>query len=220
MERCTFYHYWRSSASWRVRWALAIKGIEVESVAVDLVRGEQSTDAHRARNPMGRVPALVFPDGRSLGESVAILEWLDETILAPAPALYPKDPWQRARTRQLVEIINASVQPMQNISVLRRLSPEGPVQRAWAAHYNELGLGAYEALLTQIATESLGNGHFSIGDSLTAADLFLVPQVYSARRFDVDVSRFPRVLAAEAAARATPHAEASRPENQPGATST
>ncbi len=214
MQRCTFYHYWRSSASWRVRWALAIKGVEHDVVGVDLVAGEQSTPEHQARNPLGRVPALVLADGRSLAESVAILEWLEETV--PAPALYPEDPWQRARTRQLVEIVNASVQPMQNISMLRRLSPEVPVQRAWAAHYNELGLGAYEALLGQIAAEGGGNGPFSIGDRLTAADLFLVPQVYGARRFQVDVSRFPRVLAAEAAARATPHAEAARPENQPG----
>jgi maleylacetoacetate isomerase len=214
MQRCTLYHYWRSSASWRVRWALAIKGVAFEAVGIDLVAGEQSTTAHQARNPIGRVPALVLEDGRSLGESVAILEWLEETI--PAPALYPEDAWQRARTRQLVEIINAAVQPLQNISVLRRLSPENPVQRAWAAHFNELGLAAYEALLVQIALEGGGNGPFSIGDALTAADIFLVPQVYSARRFHVDVSRFPRVLAAEEAARATAHAEAARPENQPG----
>lgn len=216
MQRCTLYHYWRSSASWRVRWALAIKGVAFESVGIDLVAGEQTAVAHQARNPIGRVPALVLADGRSLGESVAILEWLDETI--PTPALYPKDPWQRARTRQLVEIINAAVQPLQNISVLRRLSPEGPAQRAWAAHFNELGLGAYEALLTQIAAEGGGNGPFSVGDALTAADIFLVPQVYSARRFQVDVSPFRRVLAAEEAARATLHAEPARPENQVDAT--
>ena len=214
MQRCTLYHYWRSSASWRVRWALAIKGVAFEAVGIDLVADEQRAPAHQARNPIGRVPALVLEDGRSLGESVAILEWLDETI--PAPSLYPQDPWQRARTRQLVEIINAAVQPLQNISVLRRLSPEGSVQREWAAHFNELGLGAYEALLEKIAAEGGGNGPFSVGDALTAADIFLVPQVYSARRFHVDVSRFPRVLAAEAAARATAHAEAARPENQPG----
>ncbi|MEP7121051.1 MAG: maleylacetoacetate isomerase [Byssovorax sp.] len=214
MERCTFYHYWRSSASWRVRWALAIKGVDHQAIGVDLVAGEQSTPEHQARNPIGRVPALVLADGRSLGESVAILEWLDETI--PAPALYPEDPWQRARTRQLVEIINAAVQPLQNISVLRRLSPEGPAQREWAAHFNALGLGAYEALLGKIAAEGGGNGPFSIGGALTAADIFLVPQVDSARRFHVDVGRYPRVLAAEEAARATAHAEAARPENQPG----
>ena len=215
MKPCTLYHYWRSSASWRVRWALAIKGVATESVGIDLVAGAQSAAEHQARNPLGRVPALVFEDGRSLGESVAIVEWLEETI--PAPALYPKDPWQRARTRQLVEIVNGAMQPMQNISVLRKLSPDSAVQSAWGAHFNELGLAAYEALLAQIAAEGGGDGPFSVGDTLTAADLFLVPQLYGARRFHVDVSRFPRVLAAEKAARATPHAEAARPENQPEA---
>jgi maleylacetoacetate isomerase len=216
MKPCTLYHYWRSSASWRVRWALAIKGVAFESVGIDLITGAQSTAEHQARNPIGRVPALVLADGRSLAESVAILEWLEETI--PTPALYPKDPWQRARTRQLVEIVNAAIQPLQNISVMRKLSPDSAVQRAWGAHFNEIGLAAYEALLAEIAAEGGGSGPFSIGDALTAADVFLVPQLYGARRFDVDVSRFPRVLAAEAAARATPHAEAARPENQPGAT--
>jgi len=218
MKRCTLYQYWRSSASWRVRWALSIKGVAFESIPVNLLTGEQSSAEHQARSPIGRVPALVLEDGRSLSESVAILEWLEETI--PSPALYPRDPWQRARTRQLVEIINAAVQPLQNISVLKKLSPDSAEQRAWAAHFNELGLAAYEAQLAQIALESGGNGPFSIGDALSAADLFLVPQLYTARRFHVDVSRFPRVLAAEQAALATPHAEAARPEHQPGATPT
>src|SRR5262249_36235193 len=107
--RPTLYHYWRSSASWRVRWALAIKGVAFESVPIDLRTGEQCTAEHRARNPIGHVPALVI-DGRALAESVAILEYLEETI--PQPALYPRDPWARARTRQLVELINSGVQPM------------------------------------------------------------------------------------------------------------
>lgn len=216
MQRCTLYQYWRSSASWRVRWALSIKGVAFESIPVNLLAGEQGSAEHHGRNPIGRVPTLVLEDGRSLGESVAILEWLEETI--PSPALYPKDPWQRARTRQLVEIVNAAVQPLQNISVLGKLSPDSAAQRAWAAHFNDLGLAAYEALLAQIALEGGGNGPFSIGDALSAADVFLVPQLYAARRFQVDVSRFPRVLAAEQAALATPHAEGARPENQPGAT--
>lgn len=216
MQRCTLYQYWRSSASWRVRWALSIKGVAFESIPVNLIAGEQGSAEHHGRNPIGRVPTLVLEDGRSLGESVAILEWLEETI--PSPALYPKDPWQRARTRQLVEIVNAAVQPLQNISVLGKLSPDSAAQRAWAAHFNDLGLAAYEALLAQIALEGGGNGPFSIGDALSAADVFLVPQLYAARRFQVDVSRFPRVLAAEQAALATPHAEGARPENQPGAT--
>jgi maleylacetoacetate isomerase len=218
MQRCTLYQYWRSSSSWRVRWVLAIKGVAFESIPVNLLTGEQSSAEHLARSPIGRVPTLVLDDGRSLGESVAIFEWLEETI--PSPALYPKDPWQRARTRQLVEIVNAAVQPLQNTSVLKKLSPDSAAQRAWAAHFNELGLAAYEALLAQIALEGGVNGPFSIGDALSAADVFLVPQLYSARRFHVDVSRFPRALAAEQAALATPHAEGARPENQPGATPT
>ncbi len=216
MPRHTLYQYWRSSSSWRLRWALAIKGIAFDSIPVNLLTGEQSSAEHLARSPIGRVPTLVLEDGRTLGETVAIFEWLEETI--PAPALYPKDPWQRVRTRQLVEIINAAIQPLQNISVLKRLSPESADQRAWAAHFNEIGVAAYEALLEQIAQESGGNGPFSLGESLTAADVFLVPQLYAARRFHVDVSRFPRALAAEQAALATPHAEGARPEHQPGAT--
>src|SRR3954468_4290429 len=102
MNRCTLYHFWRSSASWRVRWALAIKGVPFDSVPIDLLSGAQFDPAYLARNPLGRLPTLVLEDGRNLAESVAILEWLEETI--PTPALYPKDPWQRARTRQLVEI--------------------------------------------------------------------------------------------------------------------
>jgi maleylacetoacetate isomerase len=205
------YHYWRSSASWRVRWALAIKGVRYESVAVDLLAREQGEAAHRKRNPIGHVPVLEV-DGRDLAESVAILEWLEGRY--PEPALYPGDPWGRARVRQLCETINAGVQPLQNLAVLGRLSTDAAVQREWAAHFNERGLAAYEALLASFEAE--GRGRFSWGDSLTAADLFLVPQVYSARRWGVDLSPFPRVEAVEAAARATPHAEGARPENQPG----
>ena len=109
------------------------------------------------------------------------------------------------------------MQPLQNLVVLGRVSSDPPVQREWAAFFNERGLEAYERLLETLAAEGSGGGPFSVGDGLTVANLFLVPQVYSARRFKVDMSRYPRVLAAEAAALATPHADAARPENQPGA---
>jgi maleylacetoacetate isomerase len=208
------YQYWRSSCSWRVRWALAIKGVAFESVPVNLLASEQLSDEHRARNPLGHVPALVI-DGRSLAESVAIIEYLEETI--PTPALYPRDPWARARVRQLVELVNAGVQPLQNLSVQRYHSPDAAAQAEWARHFNERGLAAYEALLGVIAAEQGGAGPFSVGDTLTAAELFLVPQVYSARRFGLELSRFPRVLAAEAAALATEHAAGALPERQPGA---
>jgi maleylacetoacetate isomerase len=207
------YHYWRSSSSWRVRWALAHKGIAFESVIIDLLAGEQHGAALLAKNPIGHVPSLVLRDDageRVLSESVAILEYLEETV--PDPPLYPRDAWGRARVRQLVELVNSGVQPLQNLAVLARHSEERAEQKAWAAHWNERGLAAYEELLRRD-----GGGPFSYGDSLTVADLYLVPQVYSARRFGVDVTRFPRVLAAEQAALATAHADGARPENQPGA---
>lgn len=210
----TLHHFWRSSASWRVRWALAIKGLPFESVIVDLAAGVQLAPEHVARNPTGYVPALEV-DGRFLGESVAILEYLDET--SPAPPLYPREPWQRARVRQLCEIVNAGVQPLQNLNVLRRCSSEAALQREWAKHFNARGLAAYEGALALLERERGAPSRFSFGDTLTAADLFLVPQVYSARRFGVDVAAFPRVLAVEAAALATEHADGARPERQPGA---
>jgi maleylacetoacetate isomerase len=203
MSQVTLYHYWMSSASWRVRWALAIKEIAFESVTVNLGTGEQRSAEHLARNPMGRVPAL-FIDGHMLTESVAILEYLEET--RPTPALYPKDPLARARVRQIVETVNSAIQPFQNTRVFERAGADAALQKHYAHFFNEAGMQVLESLL--------GPGPFAFGDSLTAADLYLVPQVAGARRFKVDVSRFPRVLAAEAAALATPHAKGALPESQ------
>ena len=214
MEHFILFDDWRSSSSWRVRWALAIKGIEFESVAVDLRAGEQLRAEHLVRSPMGRVPALKFPDGRFLTESVAILELLEQTH--PDPPLYPSDPWLRARTRQLVELVNAGTQPLQNIGVLGRHSADPCKQKEWAAWWNAKGLAAVEALLAIIEAERGGPARFCIGDALTAADLFLVPQVHSARRFGVNLAPTPRVVAIEQAALATPHAQAARPESRRG----
>ncbi len=207
------HHFWRSSASWRVRWALAIKGIAFESVMVDLAAGEQTREAHRARNPIGHVPALEI-DGLLLAESVAIIEYLEET--RPTPALYPRDPIARARVRQLVELVNAGIQPLQNLVTLARHSTDAAEQKSWASHFNVRGLTALDALLVRTDRE-FGAGRFAFGDSLTAADLYLVPQVYSARRFGVDLTPYSRVLTAESAALATEHAQGARPESQPGA---
>ena len=204
------YQYWRSSASYRVRWALAKKGIPFESAPVDLLSGAQRSEEHLARNPMGHVPAL-FIDGHLLAESVAILEYLEET--RPEPPLYPKTPLARARVRQVVELIASGVQPLQNLIVLGKVSKDHAEQRAWAAFFNERALVACEALLLRI-DEELGAGQFAVGDQLTAADLFLVPQVGAARRFGVDVVKFPRVLRAEAAAMTDPYAAGALPESQ------
>ncbi|MBL8683408.1 MAG: maleylacetoacetate isomerase [Myxococcales bacterium] len=211
------YQYWRSSASWRVRWALAHKGIAFDKVAVNLLKSEQRADEHRARNPIGHLPALEVAPGRYLAESVAIIEWLEETH--PTPALYPADPWAKARVRQVCELVNAGIQPLQNLVVLDKVSSEAEGKKAWAHEFNLRGLKALEALLREIDAE-LGEGSFAVGSTLTAADLFVVPQVYSARRFGVDVAPFTRVLRAEASALATPHADGARPEKQPDAPAT
>ncbi len=210
------YENWRSSSSWRVRWALRIKQVPYEAIQIDLRAGAQHEPAHRARNPLGYVPTLEI-DGRFLGESVAILEFLDERF--PDPPLYPRDPWLRARVRQCVELVNSGIQPFQNLSILHHHSEDPEAQKAWGHHFNARGLEAMERLLVTIDAESgvaeSGPGRFTVGDSLTAADLYLVPQVASARRFGVDVSRFPRVRSAESAALSTEHAAAALPDNHP-----
>lgn len=201
----TLFHAKVSSSSWRVRWALLVKGVAFESVLVDLRAGEQLAEAYRAKNPMGHVPAVEV-DGRCLGESVAIFEWLEATF--PEPPLYPKEPWALARVRQIVELVSSGIQPLQNLAVIRRHADDPAEQKAFAAHFNARGLAALERLLRVIDAERGATGRFAYGDALGAADLFLVPQVAAARRFGVDVSAYPRVLAAEASAMATPQAEA------------
>ncbi len=198
------YHYWRSSSSWRVRWALAHKGIPCEYIAVNLLDDETDRPEHRARNPMGHVPVLEV-DGRLLTESVAMLEWLEETY--PAAPLLPRDPWLRARTRALVETINAGIQPVQNLNVLEMLSDAPETRKKWAQHWIRHGLRSFEALASDLG------GKFSAGDQLTLADLLLVPQCYNAGRQEIDVgAEFPRLKAWVDAALATPSGQASHPD--------
>lgn len=218
-EGVVLYHYWRSSASWRVRWALAIKGVAFEKVALNITEGQQMSDEHRARNPIGHVPAL-HVDGRTLAESVAIVEYLDET--RPEPWLYPRDAWMRARCRQAVEIVNSGVQPLQNLVVLAKVGDDPEKRKEWVAFFVTRALKALEGLYETIAREGGFEGAapgFVFGEkqALTAAEIFLVPQCYAARRFGVDPAAFPRVYAAEQAALKTEHAEGARPENQPDA---
>jgi len=206
--RLILHHYWRSSSSWRVRWALAHKRASYESLAIDLLKGAQSDASYVEKSPMGLVPCL-FVDGRALTESVAIIEYLEETI--PEPALYPRDPWARARVRQLVEFVNSGTQPLQNLGVNRYFSSDGEKQREWARHWIVRGLAAIERELEVIHQEGLG-GRFAVGDALSAADVYLIPQLYNARRFGVDLVTYPRLTAVEAAALATESAEQSHPD--------
>jgi maleylacetoacetate isomerase len=205
------YHYWRSSASWRVRWALAIKGIVPEYVAINLLSDEAESPAHRARNPLGYVPVLERLDvkedalGRYLTESTAILEWLEETH--PEPRLLPAKSEQRAYVRALAQLINASLQPLQNPPVTERHSPDKNEQKKWVQDWNHAHLSSFTKLAQKTA------GKFCFGDQLTMADLFLIPQIYGARRFEVPVeSDFPLLSRIFNAAMETPECQRSSPE--------
>lgn len=207
------YAYWRSSASYRVRLALIAKRLPHRIVAVNIVTGEHQKEAHVARSPTSYVPSLVI-DGTPYSESISIIELLDE--LYPDPPLYPRDPFARARVRALVEIVNAGIQPLQNLVVTKHLSEDDAVRAAWTKHWNVRGLAALERAMA--ANHAAGVvGKFSFGDSLTAADLVLIPQVYTARRFNIDIAEFPHVQEAVQSALAHPGLDAAAPERQPDA---
>jgi len=211
--KLVLYHYWRSSSAWRVRFALLYKGIAYESRFVNLLAGEQRSDEHKQLSPMGVVPCLLV-DGRPLVESVAILEYLEE--VAPEKPLLPRDPWRRARVRQLVELVNSGIQPLQNLAVLDQVSPDEGARKAWVRHFNERGLSALESSLVSIERE-FGPGRYSLGDELTLADIYLVPQVATALRHEVPLEGYPRVLRIYEACMKLDAAIASSPQNQPDA---
>jgi maleylacetoacetate isomerase len=208
--KVTVFTYWRSSSAYRVRIALAYKKVEFEPTYVNLLEGAQLSPDYRKNNPSGFVPCLRIGE-RTVVESVAILELLED--LYPAPPLYPEDPWARARVRALVETINAGTQPLQNLSVLKHLGGDEAARAAWARHFIARGLAAFEGHMERHAAEGVV-GPFACGETLSAADCFLVPQLYNARRYKVDLTPYPRLLAAEGAALATPAVQAARPENQ------
>jgi maleylpyruvate isomerase len=195
----TLHGYFRSGAAWRVRIALALKGITVNHLYHHLRRGEQRAPDYLALNPQGLVPSLVLDDGRVLTQSLAIIEWLDETH--PAPPLLPADPFGRARVRAFALALAADTHPVQNLRVLaalREVTADEGAGSVWAAEVNRAGLAACEALLPA------GPGPFCFGSAPTLADLCLVPQIASARRFGVDLSAFPGLVARDAACAALP----------------
>lgn len=209
------YGYWRSSASWRVRIALNLKGVAYEYVPVNLVAdgGQQKSDAYRALNPMAQVPTLAFEEGgatRTLTQSVAIVEYLEERF--PTPALLPSDPYLRARTRALVEVVNAGIQPLQNLEPQRYVREELKGDAAaFTKHFIGRGMLALEALARDTA------GRYLVGDAVTLADLCLVPQMFAARRFGVDPATLPTLARVEAACNELAAFQAARPERQPDA---
>ncbi|MDA9443114.1 maleylacetoacetate isomerase [Bradyrhizobium sp. CCBAU 51745] len=204
--------YFRSSAAYRVRIALNLKGLGAEHLPHHLRKGEQRAPAYLAINPQGLVPALESDTGAVLTQSVAIIEWLDETH--PNPPLLPRDPLQRAKVRAFALAIACDTHPVQNLKVLARLRELGLSEQKvqdWAAWVNREGLSACEALIKEEP------GPFCFGAAATLADLCLVPQLANARRFGVDVAAYPRLLMAEAAAKALPAFANAAPEKQPDA---
>lgn len=205
--------YWRSSSAYRVRLALGAKGLAYETVAVDLLAGAHEAAAYRELNPAGYVPCLLV-DGVPFVESVAICELLEE--LFPDPPLLPESPLARARVRALVETVNAGTQPLQNLNVLRRVSDDAAARNAWAAHFIGRGLAAFEEHLSRLerTDPAAAAGPFCHGSRFGLADAFLVPQVYNARRFGVDLEPLARVRRADDAARALDFVSRAAPEAQ------
>ncbi|NOJ46508.1 maleylacetoacetate isomerase [Bradyrhizobium archetypum] len=204
--------YFRSSAAYRVRIALNLKGLTAEHLPHHLRKGEQSAPAYLAINPQGLVPTLEEDAGAVLTQSLAIIEWLDETHRNPP--LLPQDPLRRAKVRAFALAIACDVHPVQNLKVLARLRQLGvPEEKVaeWAAWANREGLAACEALIKH------EQGPFCFGDKPTMADLCLVPQMANARRFGVDVASFSRLLEAEAAAKAMQAFADAAPDRQPDA---
>jgi maleylacetoacetate isomerase len=194
--RLTLFDYYRSSASYRARIALNLKGAVYDRVPVNLLESEQRSDVYRARNPQGLVPMLEA-DGARVTQSLAIIDWLDTTM--PEPSFYPADPLDRAHVQGLALVVACDIHPLNNLRVLKHLSGLGLDQAArdeWYRHWVHEGLAGLEALAAPRA------GRFLFGDTVTAADICLVPQLYNARRFEVPLDAFPSLVRADAEATA------------------
>ncbi|GJD65478.1 maleylacetoacetate isomerase [Methylobacterium frigidaeris] len=207
------YGYWRSTSSYRLRLALALKGVVPDQVPVHLVRdgGEHRGEAYRRINPQGRVPSLALADGRVLIQSPAIIEYLEEVY--PEPPLLPADPVARAQVRAVAAIIGCDIHPLHNVGPLNHLRrdlgrPEEEVG-AWIGRWISEGFTAIEALI--------GDEGYCFGAGPGLADVYLVPQVYAARRFAVPLEPFPRITRASSLAEAHPAFQAAHPSRQPDA---
>jgi maleylacetoacetate isomerase/maleylpyruvate isomerase len=212
MQNLLLYTYFRSGSSHRVRIALALKGIAYDSVPVHLLRdgGEHLKPAYRAVNPQARLPALVLPGGEVLIQSPAILEYLEETV--PHPPLLPADPVARARVRGVAAIIGCDIHPLNNVatlSTLRRLGQDEAAVSAWISRWITEGFEAVEQLI--------GQDGWCFGADPGLADVYLVPQLFSAHRFKVPLDHFPRIRRIAGLSDAHPAFAAAAPESQPDA---
>ena len=205
--------YWRSGTSYRTRIALNLKSLPHEQAGVDLRAGDQKSEAYLTLNSQGLVPALEV-DGAVLTQSPAILEWLEETH--PEPPLLPSDPVARAQVRAMAALVACDIHPLNNLRVLQALKRDFGADQAaldaWAGRWITAGFEALEALIARH-----GDG-WCFGDAPTLADCCLIPQVYSARRFNTPLDAFPRILDIDARAAGHPAFQAAHPDRQPDAT--
>ena len=206
------YNYFRSSASFRVRIALELKGLGYGYLPVHLAKGEHKQSGYASVSPSALVPMLELDGGERIGQSMAIIEYLDETH--PEPALLPADPLGRARVRALAQLVACEIHPLNNLRVLKYLVRELKVQEeaknTWYRHWVREGLVAYERELAQLPPAT-----YSFGDTPTLADCCLVPQIFNGQRFDCDFSGLPRTMAAFDACMKLPAFQQAQPSNCP-----
>lgn len=213
-ENLRLYGYWRSSCSWRVRIALNLKGIPYEYIPVHLTRdgGEQHKEPFTNLSRLAQVPVLEWSEGgvtHHLTQSLAILRFLED--LAPDPSLQPSSPLLRARAWEAAEMINSGIQPLQNLSSMKRIGALGGDPKAMAKEVIARGFVAVEEVL------SLSKGRYSVGDHPSVTDCCLIPQIYNARRFDVDLEPFPTIRRVDAACGEHEAFRAAHPDLQPDA---
>jgi maleylacetoacetate isomerase len=206
------YNYFRSSASFRVRIALELKGLGYDYAPVHLAKGEHKLPGYAAVSPSMLVPMLEIEGGERLGQSMAIIEYLDETH--PEPPLLPRDALGRARVRALAQLVACEIHPLNNLRVLkylvRELKVEEEAKNTWYRHWVREGLQTYERELTQLPAAT-----YSYGDTPTLADCCLVPQIFNGQRFNVDFSGLPRTMAAFDACMKLPAFQQAQPSNCP-----
>ena len=202
------YTYYRSTSSYRVRIALALKGLDYRSIPVNLLKGEHRQADFLALNPQGRVPALRVGEGELLVQSPAIIEYLEECY--PQPPLLADDPLQRAHARSVAALIGCDVHPLHNVSVLNQLRQLGHDENQvtqWIAHWISQGLAAVEQLI--------GDKGYCFGDAPGVADVYLIPQLYAAERFNISLDAYPRIRRVAALAAQHPAFVQAHPANQP-----
>jgi maleylpyruvate isomerase len=206
------YSYFRSSASYRVRIALYLKGLQFEYRPVHLLKdgGEQFSAEYKRLNPMSQVPCLIHND-RPISQSMAIMDYLDN--ITQQPRLFPAEPFDRAMVIQICEAFNSGIQPLQNTSVTTALEKTYGLTTAqrteWIQHWNQKGLTGVEEILKKTA------GEFCLGNQVTAADCFLVPQIFSAKRFGVDLTPYPTIRRIDEAATRLEAFQRAEPSRQP-----